>query len=209
MISLQSVSIKLGNKKILSDISMTVEEGASLGLVGANGSGKSVLLSIIAGLLRPTQGHIERSHAKNVDGKLTSTVSLVSGAPLGFYPRLTGEENLRFFCYLVGEKPNNEQVKWAFERTGLAAADRYKPYAAYSLGMKQRLHFARALLQKPWLVLMDEPTNGLDENGRNRLISILNEDFSSVSRIVSSHDSEFLSLTTKRRITVANGGIQG
>ncbi|MBM6980404.1 MAG: ABC transporter ATP-binding protein, partial [Actinomyces succiniciruminis] len=147
------------------DLSLSVTPGQVHALLGPNGAGKTTTVRMCATLLAPTAGQIQ------VDGidavrhpeAARARLGLVLGGELGFYPRATALDNLLFFADLQGldRRRRRQAVDRALERMGLADAATRKA-GAFSRGMLQRLHLARALLGSPPLLLLDEPTTGLD-----------------------------------------------
>ncbi|WP_245818795.1 ABC transporter ATP-binding protein [Haloechinothrix alba] len=172
-------------------VDMDVPEGAVLGMLGPNGSGKTTMIRMLLGLVRPTEGDVELLGQPMPDAAsraLPHVGALVEGP--GFHPFLSGRENLLRVAAaepLLPTTGTRDAVGAALERVGLSgAADR--KYRGYSLGMKQRLGLAGALLVPRKLVVLDEPTNGLDPAGTRevrRIIGELRE--SGVSVLVSSH----------------------
>jgi ABC-2 type transport system ATP-binding protein len=180
-----------GSTVAVNGIDLDVPNGSVLGMLGPNGSGKTTLIRMLLGLTRPSAGRAELLGHPMPDGAsqaLPLVGALVEGP--GFHPFLSGRENL---CRMAASEPmlTGQQipvaVRVALERVGLSdAADRR--YRGYSLGMKQRLGLAAALLLPRYLVVLDEPTNGLDPAGTRdvrRIIGELHESGATV--IVSSH----------------------
>lgn len=172
-------------------VDMDVPEGAVVGMLGPNGSGKTTTIRMLLGLVRPTDGEVEllgRPMPESVEETLPHVGALVEGP--GFHPFLSGRENLLRLAAaepLLPQQRMTTAVADALERVGLsnAAGRRYR---AYSLGMKQRLGLAAALLVDRKLVVLDEPTNGLDPAGTQeirRVIADLHAD--GVTVLVSSH----------------------
>ncbi|WP_369375263.1 ABC transporter ATP-binding protein [Promicromonospora sp. Populi] len=177
-------------------VDLEVPEGAVVGMLGPNGSGKTTTIRMLLGLVRPTEGEIELLGVRvpdEVDHVLPHVGALVEGP--GFHPFLSGRENLLRFAaaepLLAGRGLAggglDGVVSDALERVGLADAAR-KKYRAYSLGMKQRLGLASALLAPRRLVVLDEPTNGLDPAGTQEVRRIIAElHAAGVTVLVSSH----------------------
>jgi ABC-2 type transport system ATP-binding protein len=172
-------------------IDLEVPEGAVLGMLGPNGSGKTTLIRMLLGLTRPTAGAAEllgQPVPEGADRALPHVGSLVEGP--GFHPFLSGRENLRRVATmepLLARRDIANAVDVALKRVGLAgAADRR--YRGYSLGMKQRLGLASVLLLPRRLVVLDEPTNGLDPAGTRDVRRIISElHAAGTTVIVSSH----------------------
>ena len=162
----------------LDNISFNVKQGEIFGLVGENGAGKTTLLKILSTLLTPASGHVSIAGFDVVTdaSKVRRIIGFVSSNERSFYWRLTGRQNLRFFARLY-DIPGQDMEDWIDELLGslglLEVGDRR--FDAYSTGMRQRLAFARALLGKPKVIYMDEPTKGLDPSSANALIRMLQE----------------------------------
>ncbi len=158
-VEISHISKTLRGAKVLDDVSLTLEGGNIYGLVGENGSGKTMLMRTVCGLVRPDRGSVtfdgqDRKTAKPVLGVMIENTAL--------YPDLTGMENLGLFASILRIADKNAQAE-AMERVGLDPKDR-RTYRKYSLGMKQRLLLAQAIMEKPQ-VLLDEPTNAIDAEG--------------------------------------------
>ncbi|SDT68110.1 ABC transporter ATP-binding protein [Actinoplanes derwentensis] len=196
-----------GGSRVLNAVSGVIHEGETLGVVGPNGSGKSTLLKILATLLRPTSGQVRyrgRPMAR-VPLHYRGRVNYSAGAPYGFYPRLTAVENLRFFAGIKGAACSPAGARRLLETVGLAdRADAV--YATFSLGMRQRLHLARLLLEPSEIWIVDEPTNGLDTDGVRLLEKILG-DRPDKTKVIVSHDDDFLSRVATRRFVLTASGL--
>ncbi|WP_166243419.1 ABC transporter ATP-binding protein [Paenibacillus turpanensis] len=155
---------KYGEQISVNDVSMTVEEGQIYGFLGRNGAGKTTTIRMLVGLIQPSSGSIEifgESLAKRQKDILRRIGSIVE-VP-GFYENLTAKENLQVVARIMGMHKRNA-LEEALEIVGLQHETK-KLVGSYSLGMKQRLGIARALLHYPELLILDEPSNGLDPIG--------------------------------------------
>ena len=162
-ISVQSVSKTFGDTQVLREVSREFEAGRVHGIVGNNGSGKTVLMKCICGFLPPTRGRI-LVQGKQVgrDMDFPDDTGIIIETP-GFLPNLTGIKNLELLASLR-RRVDREGIRRTIERVGLDP-DSKKPVGKYSLGMRQRLGIAQAIMENPSLLILDEPFNGLDKNG--------------------------------------------
>lgn len=143
---------------------MHVRKGRIYGLLGRNGAGKTTTMKMLLGLTKPTSGEIKifGRHLSGNEKKILPRIGSLIESP-GFYPNLTGTENLKIFALLRGVSRRNA-VADALEVVGLPYGDK-KLYSQYSLGMKQRLAIALAIMHDPEILILDEPFNGLDPIG--------------------------------------------
>ena len=149
---------------VVEDVDLEVHAGEVLGLIGPNGGGKSTLLLLLAGLIRPTRGTVvvEGVHAHELAVKHTGRVGLITAVP-GLYPLLTGRENLHYFGGLNGLPVGEIDALSAPLLDELRIVDQLdRRVAEYSSGMQQKVSLVRALLMKPTMLLLDEPTSNLD-----------------------------------------------
>ena len=153
-----------GEQTAVSKVNLHVKKGRIYGLLGRNGAGKTTIMKMILGLASITSGEVD-VFGKNIKGRekrVYPRIGAIIETP-GFYPNLTGTENLEIFAKLRGTAAPHA-VKNALEIVGLPYKDK-KLFSKYSLGMKQRLGIANAILHDPELLILDEPTNGLDPIG--------------------------------------------
>ncbi|BFL47787.1 ABC transporter ATP-binding protein [Lactonifactor longoviformis] len=155
---------KYGNITAVEKININVKRGRIYGLLGRNGAGKTTIMKMILGLIAVSSGDVEVFGEKlpGNENQIYKRIGSIIETP-SFYSYLTGTENLEIFARLRGTI-KKDAVKSALEVTGLPYKDK-KPFSSYSLGMKQRLGIANAILNDPELLILDEPTNGLDPVG--------------------------------------------
>lgn len=192
-----------GNFKAVDDLTFAMPRGGVIGFVGPNGAGKSTTIRMILGLIRPTAGSAEiLGHGICAPGAYLSKVGALVEAPV-FYPSLSGHNNLRTLAKLGGYPMEN--VGAVLETVGLArrAGDSVKNY---SLGMKQRLGIAAALLPDPELLVLDEPTNGLDPAGIVEIRNLLRQIGNSGRTVfVSTHLLAEVEILADRLVMIHNG----
>jgi ABC-2 type transport system ATP-binding protein len=171
-ISVRDLSKKYDNRLAVSHINFEVPLGTVCGFVGPNGSGKTTTMRMLLGLITPTtgQGHILGEPIEHPEKYLSRVGAMIEGP--AFYPALSGHENLMVLAKLGGFPI--ERVQLLLEKVGLGARGKSK-YKTYSLGMKQRLGIAAALLPEPKLLMLDEPTNGLDPEGIQEIRALLRD----------------------------------
>lgn len=163
MIRIENAVKRYGRSTVLDDVSLRFEKGGIHGLIGRNGSGKTVLLKCIAGLCPLTSGHIwVRGREVGRDVEIPPRMGAIIETP-GFLPGASGYANLKLLADIRG-RIGKREIWAAMERVGLDPALK-KHVSAYSLGMRQRLGIAQAIMEKPKLLLLDEPMNGLDDEG--------------------------------------------
>ena len=175
---------KYGEFKALKDVSLNLNQGDIYGLVGRNGAGKTTFFKCIMGLAKPTSGEIEIGNAKtNLNSARRKMGFMINPA---FFPYLNPQENLAYLCRIKGIKRKGEiaQLLKLVELDGVK-----KPFKAFSLGMKQRLGIAGALLGSPPIVVLDEPINGLDPQGIVDIRNVINNihSYTGTTFIISSH----------------------
>ena len=164
VIETKQLTKQYGTQKSVAELNIHVQRGRIYGLLGRNGAGKTTTMKMLLGLTQPTSGKVTiwgKSLLGN-EKKLLPRIGSLIESP-GFYPNLTGTENLRIFAALRGLK-NQNAIQSALELVGLPYRDK-KLFSQYSLGMKQRLAIALAVMHDPELLILDEPINGLDPIG--------------------------------------------
>jgi ABC-2 type transport system ATP-binding protein len=161
-IIIRDVNKRFGTTDVLKDINLTVEPGRIYGLIGPSGAGKTTLVKIIVGMDRPTEGEVKVLNTSVPNLKLLQKIGYMAQAD-ALYTDLTGEENLAFFASLFSLNKSEQQTRIHYA-AGLVnlTADLKKRVQAYSGGMKRRLSLAVALIQDPEILILDEPTVGID-----------------------------------------------
>ena len=163
VIRVEGVYKRFGTDTVLKDVSRSFERGRIHGIVGNNGSGKTVLMKCICGFLIPDGGSITVNGERvGVDVDFPRDMGLIIETP-GFLPNVTGLKNLEILASL-NKKIGLEGIAAAIRRVGLDPLMK-KPVGKYSLGMRQRLGIAQAIMENPSLLILDEPLNGLDKHG--------------------------------------------
>lgn len=206
-IEINHVTKKFGDDIILHDININMEQGKVYGISGNNGSGKTVLMKCICGFLPVTEGMIR------VGGKIIGmeidfpeSVGVIIETP-GFLTNLRGMRNLEILAGLKG-KISKEEIRTAIQKAGLDP-DLKKSVAKYSLGMRQRLGIAQAIMEDPEFLILDEPFNGLDKHGvediRNLLLDLKKQ---GKTIILASHNSEDIRILCDKVYEMDGGRIQ-
>lgn len=207
-VELKNVSKRLNDVTVLEDILLTLESGTIYGLKGKNGCGKTMLMRMMAGLIYPTSGTV------SIDGEILHkdiatprSIGILIENP-AFLPGYTGQRNLELLAGLTG-KADRTQIAKTMSRVGLDPNDK-RTYRKYSLGMKQRLGIACALMECPDLILLDEPINAIDEKGVPKIWEALQEEKQRGALIVlACHDTEELTSLADQIITIEEGKICG
>ncbi len=192
---------------ILKNVSIELEGGKVYGLQGPNGGGKTMLMRLLCGLIRPTEGEVRidgKQLGKDMD--FPPSVGLLIENP-AFLPGYTGLKNLEMLAGLR-EKATAEQIEETIADVGLEPGDKRK-YRKYSLGMKQRLGIAAAIMEQPELILLDEPTNALDEKGVEQICRLIRRERDRGALIVMAcHDAGILESLADEIFTVAEGNVE-
>lgn len=163
MISIENLNKQFKNQLVLNNINVKFSNGHIYGIIGRNGSGKTVLLKCICGFLKPTTGVISVNHkivGKDID--FPENLGFIIETP-GFLLNYSGYKNLKYLAS-IRKKIDDNEIKESMSLVGLDSADK-KHVGKYSLGMRQRLGIAQAIMEKPDILVLDEPMNALDKNG--------------------------------------------
>lgn len=195
IIETENLTKKYGNQSSVSNLNIHVRQGRIYGLLGRNGAGKTTTMKMLLGLTTPTSGKI-KIFGKNIrenEKEILPRIGSLIESP-GFYPNLTATENLKIFADLRGLK-DSKYIKGALELVNLPYRDK-KLFSQYSLGMKQRLAIALAIMHNPELLILDEPINGLDPIGIAEVRSFIKElcDERGKTILISSHILSEISL---------------
>ena len=206
IIKVENISKSFAGRKVLDNVSLEIEQGSICGLVGRNGSGKTVLMKCICGFLTPDSGSIRirdrnQTRKQNVSGNM----GIIIESP-GFLEQESACRNLLYLARLRGLIGKSE-VKEAIRQVGLSPDDR-KKVKKYSMGMRQRLGIAQAIMEKPDILLLDEPMNGLDEQGvtdMSTLFLSLKENGGTI--LLASHNAEDIALLCDNVYRIDGGKI--
>lgn len=207
-ISIEHVTKKIKDATVLKDICLEMKGGTVYGLQGKNGSGKTMLMRAISGLIRPTSGRIvingEQLH-KNIS--IPRSIGLLLENP-SLLPEYDASQNLKLLAKMQGGVPE-EEIRQLIRDVGLDDTG-HKKVEKYSLGMKQRLGIAAAILGSPDIILLDEPINAIDGEGveeiRSLILSLKNE---KRIIIVACHDKEEMNLLADEIVHLRDGRIEG
>ncbi len=188
-IAIENVTKSFGKKTVLKDIQMSIGEGTIYGFIGPSGAGKTTLVKMIVGMDRPDQGAIDVLGKRMPNLEMLQEIGYMAQSD-ALYMELTGKENLTFFAslYKLSKKEMKERISYAASLVNLTE-DLNKKVSAYSGGMKRRLSLAIALIQNPRILILDEPTVGIDPELRfsiwNELLRLKREERKTI--IVTTH----------------------
>jgi ABC-2 type transport system ATP-binding protein len=192
---------------ILKDVQIELESGKVYGLQGPNGGGKTMLMRLISGLIRPTRGSVyidDKQLGKDIDFPPSIGVLIENPA---FLPNYTGLQNLELLARIQA-RADQAQIWQTISDVGLQPNDKRK-YRKYSLGMKQRLGIAAAVMEQPDLIILDEPTNALDEEGVERICQIIRRERDRGALIIMAcHDARILESVSDMIYTVVDGYVE-
>lgn len=206
IIEIKNVTLTIKNKIILDNISLNIEKGTIHALVGENGSGKTMLMKSVCGFVHPQKGSIvvqEKKIGSDVD--FPENIGLIIETP-GFIPYFSGYKNLEYLASIKG-KISKKEIMGALDTVGLTeAADKHA--GKYSLGMRQRLGIAQAIMEDPDILILDEPMNGLDLKGvdfvRELLLKLKQK---GKTILITSHNTEDIEILCDNITHMENGRI--
>lgn len=188
MIKIENITKKFKENTVLNNVSINFEKGKIHGLIGRNGSGKTVLMKCICGFIPVTSGSITVRNKVISKKNVPENIGLIIETP-GFLPNYSGYRNLKFLADISG-KANKNAIIRSIESVGLDPHSK-KHVGKYSLGMRQRLGLAQAIMEDPDLLILDEPMNGLDKDGvkdmRDYLLKLKEQ---GKTMLIASHSAE-------------------
>ncbi|WP_160673974.1 ABC transporter ATP-binding protein [Clostridium sp. C8-1-8] len=203
VVEIKNLYKKYKDAVILNKVNLELEEGKIYGIVGRNGSGKSMLFKTICGLINPTEGEVKVFGEDIANGNFPKNTGVIIEAP-GFLPQYSGFNNLKLLAS-INNVATDEDIKKVIDLVGLNPEDK-KPVKKFSLGMKQRLGIAQAIMEKPKLLILDEPMNGLDSSGVEDIRNLIKEYKSTgVTIILSSHNKEDIEILCDEVFNMENG----
>lgn len=207
MISFEDVCVTLHKVNVLSEVNFSISNGETIGFFGVNGSGKTMLMRALLGLVRLSHGRIcINGEILWKDIGFPRSVGFLIENP-AFLDTLSGLKNLQTIAS-IKKTASKEQIMATLERVGLDPFDK-KRYKRYSLGMKQKLGIAAAIMEKPDLIVLDEPTNALDERSIEHVKNIINDEkLRGATVVLACHDFGLLRDLSDRIFYVEQGFVR-
>lgn len=205
-IAINNYTKKIKKRTVLDNINLTFDKGKIYGLVGKNGCGKTMLLRGICGFITASQGEIIINNIKVGNGKFAPSFgTVIENTEL--YNNLTAFENLSLLSSFSKNRVDKEVINYWIKRFGLEPTSK-KKYGEFSLGMRQRLSLAQAFMEQPELIVLDEPTNALDEKGIKEFHEIaLEAKNDGATFIIASHSKEDIDILCDKIFCMENGKI--
>lgn len=202
LLTIRNITKKYKGKSVINNVSFDIKKGEVIGLVGPNGAGKTTLMKILVSIIRKFKGEVNFSNS-NIRKK---RIGCIIENPC-FYPNLSGLDNLRYFAEFSGGYDEKE-VRDIIHMMNIEGFI-HKKVKNYSLGMKQRLGIAQALINSPDLLILDEPTNGLDPEGVVEIRNIINKIVKKqkISVLISSHILSEIQIICDRVLFLQNGNL--
>lgn len=208
-IQFNQVSKSFKSEEVLKDVSFELEKGKIYGFVGRNGSGKTVIFKLISGLMRPSAGEIflesqNMTHAK----QFPKSIGVLIETP-GFIPHYSGMKNLKILNGLSEKSAASETLEKSMELVGLDPHNK-KPVRTYSLGMRQKLGIAQAIMNSPELLILDEPMNGLDEESVKKMRTFFTQlkEEHQVTILLASHNKEDIQVLCDDLFELSKGTVK-
>lgn len=200
LISINALSKQYGSQKALDQVSFSIQQGEILGLVGQNGAGKTTLIRILSGLISATSGTVTKTDDYKIGAIIESPV---------LYPNMSARDNLTYVALQIGIANPNQRIEEVLQLVGLAHVDDKKKVKDFSLGMRQRMAIALAILDFPDFLILDEPVNGLDPSGIKEMREIIHNlrDNYGITVLISSHILSELELVVDRFVIMHKGRI--
>lgn len=205
-IEIKNLEKEIKKVKVLDDINMSMQSGKIYGFQGINGSGKTMLMRVISGLIYATKGSIKVNDKElGKDIAFPNSIGIFLENP-SFIDSYSGFDNLKMLAS-IQDKTSDEEIENVLTKVGLNCKDK-KKYKKYSLGMKQRLGIAAAVMEKPEIVILDEPTNSLDSSGVELVKNILMEEKKrNALVIISCHDLSILESMSDEIFVLTEGKV--
>lgn len=209
MLEIKNIKKSFGNKEVLKDVSFSVGEGAIVCLLGNNGAGKTTIINCIVRMIKADSGTIllnGRDIRKYTNAEYFSNVNALLESSVNIYDYLTGRQNIDYFAGLMNMDKKDSQIDKYIQLFGLEEAID-KPAGEYSRGMQQKLALVIALMSSPQLLLLDEPTLGLDIKSKLSVISTLNEIIKTekMSVILTTHQMDVVQKLNSRILILKDG----
>lgn len=200
LLEIKDLSKIYGKQKALDQVSFTIHKGEILGLVGQNGAGKTTLIRVLAGLIAKNAGTITQAENYKIGAIIESPV---------LYPNMSAFDNLMYSALQIGISNAKQRIEEVLGLVGLADVDRKKKVKDFSLGMRQRMAIALAILDFPDFLIMDEPVNGLDPAGIKEMRDIIHNlrDTYGITVLISSHILSELELVVDRFVIMHKGQV--
>lgn len=200
LLHIEGISKHYGQQKALDQVTFTINKGEILGLVGQNGAGKTTLIRILSGLIKASGGQIRQVQPYKIGAIIESPV---------LYPNLSAQDNLHYAALQLGLAQIDQRVREVLSLVGLAGVDPKKKVKDFSLGMRQRVAIALAILDFPDFLILDEPVNGLDPSGIKEMREIIHNlrDRYGITVLISSHLLSELELVVDRFVIMHKGRV--
>lgn len=206
-VSIKDYTKVIKKKTVLDSVNLQIEPGTTVGIIGRNGSGKTMLLRALSGLIRPTSGTVIIDDVELTNkNPFPDSIGIVI-EPTFLWGNYTAYETLHILAG-IRKKIGREEIVKAMDRMGLSV-DSVVPVKEFSLGMKKRLLIVQAVMEQPKLLVLDEPTNALDEEGITLFHNLIEEEHAKGTTIfIASHVAEEISLLCSQVYSITNGIIK-